>query len=110
MSAIYLIYNEGHTATAGDSLTPVDLSLEAIRLGRVLTDLMPDKPEAAGLLALMLLAPRLSALPRCARRASRPCRAARGSNRRLRPRHRADRQPRLTALPRTTAPTAADRT
>jgi predicted RNA polymerase sigma factor len=52
---IYLIYTEGHTATTGDSLTRVDLSREAIRLGRVLTELMPDEPEAVGLLALMLL-------------------------------------------------------
>jgi RNA polymerase sigma-70 factor (ECF subfamily) len=55
LAAIYLIYTEGHTATTGDSLTRVDLSREAIRLGRVLTKLMPDEPEAAGLLALMLL-------------------------------------------------------
>jgi RNA polymerase sigma-70 factor (ECF subfamily) len=53
--AIYLIYTEGHTATAGDSLTRVDLSREAIRLARVLTELMPDEPEAVGLLALTLL-------------------------------------------------------
>src|SRR5205085_8553611 len=46
---------EGHTATAGPSLTRVDLSTEAIRLGRVLVELMPDEPEAVGLLALMLL-------------------------------------------------------
>jgi RNA polymerase sigma-70 factor (ECF subfamily) len=55
LAAIYLIYTEGHTATTGDSLTRVDLSGEAIRLGRVLTELMPDQPEAVGLLALMLL-------------------------------------------------------
>ena len=55
LSAISLIYTEGHTATTGDELTRVDLSREAIRLGRVLTELMPDEPEAVGLLALMLL-------------------------------------------------------
>jgi RNA polymerase sigma-70 factor (ECF subfamily) len=55
LAAIYLIYTEGHTATTGDELTRGDLSREAIRLGRVLTDLMPDEPEAVGLLALMLL-------------------------------------------------------
>ena len=55
LAAIYLIYTEGHTATSGDDLTRVDLSREAVRLGRVLTDLMPDEPEAVGLLALMLL-------------------------------------------------------
>ena len=55
LAAIYLIYTEGHTATTGDSLTRVDLSREAIRLGGVLTELMPDEPETVGLLALMLL-------------------------------------------------------
>jgi RNA polymerase sigma-70 factor (ECF subfamily) len=55
LAALYLIYAEGHTATTGDSLTRVDLSTEAIRLARVLTELMPDEPEATGLLALMLL-------------------------------------------------------
>src|SRR5436309_3232364 len=55
LTAIYLIYTEGHTATAGPSLTRLDLSSEAIRLGRVLVELMPDEPEAVGLLALMLL-------------------------------------------------------
>jgi RNA polymerase sigma-70 factor (ECF subfamily) len=53
--AIYLIYTEGHTATSGESLTRVDLSEEAIRVGRVLVSLMPDETEAVGLLALMLL-------------------------------------------------------
>jgi RNA polymerase sigma-70 factor, ECF subfamily len=55
LAAIYLIYTEGHTATSGESLTRVDLSSEAIRVGRVLVALMPDEPEAMGLLALMLL-------------------------------------------------------
>ena len=55
LAAVYLIFTEGHTATSGSSLTRVDLSREAIRLGRVLTELMPDEPEAVGLLALMLL-------------------------------------------------------
>jgi RNA polymerase sigma-70 factor (ECF subfamily) len=55
LAAVYLIFTEGHTATSGPSLTRTDLSAEAIRLGRVLTELMPDEPEAAGLLALMLL-------------------------------------------------------
>jgi RNA polymerase sigma-70 factor, ECF subfamily len=55
LAAIYLIYTEGHTATSGPSLTRIDLSTEAIRLGRTLVELIPDEPEAIGLLALMLL-------------------------------------------------------
>src|SRR4051794_18679433 len=55
LATVYLIYTEGHTATTGDDLTRVELAREAIRLGRVLTELMPDEPEAVGLLALMLL-------------------------------------------------------
>ncbi|MEO6494917.1 MAG: RNA polymerase sigma factor [Ilumatobacteraceae bacterium] len=52
---IYLIFNEGYTATGGTDLVRDDLCTEAIRLGRLLGQLMPDEPEAAGLLALMLL-------------------------------------------------------
>lgn len=55
LGVVYLIFNEGHTATSGTSLTRSDLSAEAIRLGRLLQALMPDEPEVAGLLALMLL-------------------------------------------------------
>jgi len=55
LTSIYLIYTEGHTDTAGGALTRVELSTEAIRIGRVLAKLMPDEPEAMGLLALMLL-------------------------------------------------------
>jgi RNA polymerase sigma-70 factor (ECF subfamily) len=51
---IYLVFNEGYYASSGESVTRVDLSTEAIRLGRLLHDLLPD-PEAAGLLGLMLL-------------------------------------------------------
>lgn len=55
LSVIYLIFNEGYLATAGDELGRVDLAADAIRLARLLADLMPDEPEVAGLLALMLL-------------------------------------------------------
>ncbi len=55
LAAIYLVYTEGHTATSAQSLTRTDLSTQAIRLGRALVELMPDEPEAVGLLALMLL-------------------------------------------------------
>ena len=54
LRAIYLVFNEGYTASAGASLTRHDLSGEAIRLGRLLVELLPE-PEAMGLLALMLL-------------------------------------------------------
>ncbi|MFL5756069.1 MAG: RNA polymerase sigma factor, partial [Chloroflexota bacterium] len=55
LQVVYLIFNEGYEATAGDALVRRDLCGEAIRLGRVLAELMPDEPEALGLLALMLL-------------------------------------------------------
>jgi RNA polymerase sigma-70 factor, ECF subfamily len=55
LAAVYLIFTEGHTATSGPDLTRADLAREAIRLGRVLVELMPDEPEVVGLLALMLL-------------------------------------------------------
>ena len=54
LHVIYLVFNEGYSASSGDSLTRPDLSQEAIRLGRLLVELLPE-PEVAGLLALMLL-------------------------------------------------------
>ena len=54
-AVIYLIFNEGYAASAGQSLIRNDLCAEAIRLGRVLCELLPDEPENLGLLSLMLL-------------------------------------------------------
>ena len=56
LAVVYLIFTEGHTASSGSALVRADLSAEAIRLGRLLAELMPDEPEVLGLLALMLLA------------------------------------------------------
>jgi RNA polymerase sigma-70 factor (ECF subfamily) len=55
LAVVYLIFTEGHDATSGDRLVREDLCAEAIRLGRLLRQLMPDEPEVDGLLALMLL-------------------------------------------------------
>jgi RNA polymerase sigma-70 factor (ECF subfamily) len=55
LAVLYLIFNEGYSASAGDALVRRELCAEAIRLARVLCELMPDEPEALGLLALMLL-------------------------------------------------------
>ena len=55
LAVVYLIFNEGYAASAGDALVRRELCAEAIRLGRVLAELMPDEPEVMGLLALMLL-------------------------------------------------------
>jgi len=54
LDVVYLVFNEGYSASSGDSLTRVELSAEAIRLGRLVVELLPD-PDAFGLLALMLL-------------------------------------------------------
>ncbi len=55
LAVLYLVFNEGYEATSADSLVRADLCDEAIRLGRLLVELMPEEPEARGLLALMLL-------------------------------------------------------
>jgi RNA polymerase sigma-70 factor, ECF subfamily len=55
LAVVYLIFNEGYAASSGEKLIREDLCLEALRLGRLLADLMPDEPEVWGLLALMLL-------------------------------------------------------
>ncbi|MET0478931.1 MAG: RNA polymerase sigma factor [Actinomycetota bacterium] len=55
LAVLYLIFNEGYAASAGDALVRRELCAEAVRLGRVLVELMPDEGEALGLLALLLL-------------------------------------------------------
>ncbi len=55
LAVVYLIFNEGYTASSGNQLVRHDLCKEAIRLGRLLAELMPEEPEVRGLLALMLL-------------------------------------------------------
>ncbi len=55
LRVLYLIFNEGYAATSGDAVVRRELSTEAIRLARIVVSLLPDEPEAAGLLALMLL-------------------------------------------------------
>ena len=55
LAVLYLVFTEGHSASSGDAPVRVDLCEEAIRLARVLVGLMPDEPEAVGLLALLLL-------------------------------------------------------
>lgn len=55
LAVVYLVFTEGHNATSGDRVVREDLCAEAIRLARLLAELMPDEPEATGLLALLLL-------------------------------------------------------
>ena len=55
LAVVYLVYNEGYLASGGDAVDRDELRAEAVRLARMMTDLMPDEPEARGLLALLLL-------------------------------------------------------
>lgn len=55
LAVVYLIYTEGHTATSGDRLVRADLCAQALRLARLLAELMPNQPEVLGLLALLVL-------------------------------------------------------
>jgi RNA polymerase sigma-70 factor (ECF subfamily) len=55
LAVVYLIFNEGYTASSGNRLIREDLCADAVRLGRLLAELLPDEPEVRGLLALMLL-------------------------------------------------------
>jgi RNA polymerase sigma-70 factor, ECF subfamily len=55
LAVVYLVFTEGYTATSSDRLVREELCTEAVRLGRLLTELFPDEPEVTGLLALMLL-------------------------------------------------------
>jgi RNA polymerase sigma-70 factor (ECF subfamily) len=55
LAVVYLVFNEGYTASAGDALIRTELCAEAIRLARLLAELMPDEPEVLGLLGLLLL-------------------------------------------------------
>ena len=55
LHVLYLVFNEGYDATSGEALIRQELCTEAIRMARIVTDLLPDEPEALGLLALMLL-------------------------------------------------------
>ncbi len=64
LAVVYLVYNEGYLATGGDAVDRDELRAEAVRLARLLVDLLPDEPEALGLLALLLLTESRSAARR----------------------------------------------
>jgi RNA polymerase sigma-70 factor (ECF subfamily) len=72
LGTLYLVFNEGYLSSAGQTATRVDLCIEAIRLARILASLMPDEPEAQGLLALMLLTDARRCRPRLRRSARAP--------------------------------------
>jgi len=55
LAVVYAVFNEGHTASSGDTLLRIDLCDESLRLARLLTEVLPDEPEVLGLLALLLL-------------------------------------------------------
>ena len=73
LEVIYLIFNEGYAATAGDDWMRPALCEEALRLGRILVGLAPAEPEVHGLVALMEIQASRLARPRPARGASRCC-------------------------------------
>ena len=73
LEVIYLIFNEGYSATAGDDWMRPALCEDALRLGRILAELAPDEPEVHGLVALMEIQASRAARARRARRASRSC-------------------------------------
>ena len=73
LEVIYLIFNEGYSATAGDDWMRPALCEDALRLGRILAELMPDEPEVHGLVALMEIQASRAAGAGRRRRASRCC-------------------------------------
>jgi RNA polymerase sigma-70 factor, ECF subfamily len=77
LAVVYLVFNEGYAASAGDTLVRRELCAEAIRLARLLAALMPDEPEVIGLLALLLLTESRRVARTRFRRRSPPCTAPR---------------------------------
>ena len=73
LEVVYLVFNEGYSATAGDDWMRPALCEDALRLGRILAELAPDEPEVHGLVALMEIQASRAARARRARRASRSC-------------------------------------
>ncbi len=85
LAVVYLIFNEGYRASSGEQLVREDLCAEAIRLGRLLAELMPDEPEVMGLLALMLLVESRRARPHRPARRAHPAAPTRTAHRGTRP-------------------------